>query len=35
MLGVVDEPDGVVAGILASYGVDRKQIADQVAESMH
>jgi ATP-dependent Clp protease ATP-binding subunit ClpC len=34
MLGVLDEPDGVVAGILASYGVDRKQIADQVAGSM-
>lgn len=33
LLGILDQPDGVVAGILASFGVDRKRIIDQVTES--
>lgn len=34
MLGVLNEADGVVAGIFAAYGVDQEQIADQVRGSV-
>ena len=34
LLGVLAQPDGVVAGILASFGVDRMRLIDQVAESL-
>ena len=33
LLGILDQPDGVVAGIVDSFGADRKRIADEVAET--
>jgi len=34
LLGVLDQSNGVVAGILASFGVDRMRLIDQVTESL-
>lgn len=34
LLGILEQPDGVVAGILVSFGVDRKRLIDQVSETV-